>query len=195
MERRRLYETWPPEGGRAPGAAAPPAEAEPDGLLLDAHIQPNRSLAGPGFYVLMGALVAISFTAGIAFVSMGAWPVIGFFGLDILLVWLCFRMSYRDGRRLEVVQVTPRDIRVARRWPTGHERWYRMPAAWTRVEVDGPGEPDVQARLTAMGKHLIIGAMLSPREREALAEAVREALDKARTPAALAGAQETGGAS
>ena len=196
MERRRLYETWPPEGGRAPrqAAADPAMEVQGDGLLLDAHIRPNRSLAGPGFYALMGALIAISFTAGIAFVSMGAWPVIGFFGLDILLVWLCFRLSYRDGRRLEIVQVTPQDIRVARRWPTGHERWYRMPAAWTRVEVDGAGEPDVQTRLTAMGKHLIIGAMLSPREREALGAAVRDALDKARRPAAAARAQESGGA-
>lgn len=190
MERRVTYETWPAEAtgiglGDLPGA--------PDELLFDAHIRPNRSLPNPGFYALMIALVALSFTAGIAFVAMGAWPVIGFFGLDVLLVWLCFRLSYRDGKRLEIVRVTPRDILVARRGPTGQETRYRLPSAWTRVELEGEGEPDVQARLSSQGKTLIIGALLSPRERESLAQAVREALHQARRPRAPL-AQESGGA-
>lgn len=190
MERRHTYETWPAEAtgtglGNLPGGE--------DEVLFDAHIRPNRSLPNPGFYALMIALVALSFTAGIAFVAMGAWPVIGFFGADVLLVWLCFRLSYRDGKRLEIVRVTPRDILVARRGPTGQETRYRLPAAWTRVELDGEGEPDVQARLSSQGKCLIIGALLSPKEREALAQAVREALHKARRPKPVL-AQESGGA-
>lgn len=188
MERRRVHETWPAE-------TAAFIAADQDGpVYLDAHIRPNRSLASPGFIALMAAIGLISFTAGIAFMMMGAWPVLGFFGLDLFLVWLAFRLSYRDGERLEIVRVGARDIEVSRRWPTGHSRLYRMPAAWARVEIDGPGEPDVQTRLTAMGKHLIIGAMLSPREREALAEAVRAAISAAQRAGNPAReAQETGG--
>lgn len=194
MERRLTYETWPAEAtGRGLGEF--PGEA--DELLFDAQIRPNRSLPNPGFVALMLALVGLSFTAGIAFVMMGAWPVIGFFGLDVLLVWLCFRLSYRDGKRLEVVRVTPDTIHVARRGPTGQETRYRLPAAWTRVELDGAGEPDVQARLVSHGRTLIVGALLSPKERESLAAAVREALDKARRargPRVSEPAQESGGA-
>lgn len=194
MERRLTYETWPAEAtGRGLGALPGDAGA----LLFDAHIRPNRSLPNPGFYALMIALVSLSFTAGIAFVMMGAWPVIGFFGLDVLLVWLCFRLSYRDGRRLEIVRVTGDAIHVARRGPTGQETRFRMPAAWARVELDGAGEPDVQARLVSHGRTLIVGALLSPKEREGLADALREALDKARRPhrpeESQAGAQESGG--
>lgn len=188
MERRRIYETWPAET-----ALEPPGE-DTARLYLDAHIRPHRSLANPGFIILMAAVAAISFTAGISFMVLGAWPVLGFFGLDVLLVWLAFKLSYRDGRRLEIVRINERNIEVSRRWPTGHTRLYRMPAAWARVEVDGEGEPDVQTRLTAMGKHLIIGSMLSPREREALAEAVREALMSARRGVLPEKAQEPGGA-
>jgi uncharacterized membrane protein len=186
MERRRMYETWPAE------AAPPPLEAD-EPLIFNAEVRPNRSLPNTGFYVLMGAIALISFTAGIAFMLAGAWPVLGFFGLDVLLVWLAFRFSYRDGRRLETIEITRREIRVGRRYPTGHQTWFRLPSAWTRVALAGAGEPDVQAHLTAMGKTLIIGAMLSPKERESLAAAVGEALEAARRPDAIPPAQESGG--
>ncbi len=187
MERRPQYETWPADPGAAP--------LEPNAkLYFDAEIRPNRSLANPGFYALMAAIAIISFSAGIAFMMIGAWPVLGFFGLDVLLVWLAFKLSYRDGRKRETIQITSEAIRVARTTPFGHQTAYRLPSAWTKVEVAGEGEPDVQARLTASGKSLIIGAMLSPRERESLADAVREALTKARRGLNPAASQEAGGA-
>lgn len=180
---RRPYETWPAD----PGAPPLPGEAR---LYLDAEIRPNRSLANPAFYVLMAAFGLISFVAGTAFALLGAWPVLGFFGLDVLVVFLAFRLSYRDGRRLETIKVTDEEIRVARRSPFGHLTAFRLPLAWTRVELSGAGEPDVQARLHHKGRNLIIGAMLSPKEREALAGAVRDAVEKARR----GGPQDPGGA-
>ena len=170
---RRPYETWPAD----PAAPPLPGEAR---LYLDAEIRPHRSLANPAFYALMAAFGVISFVAGIAFMLLGAWPVLGFFGLDVLIVFLAFKFSYRDGRRRETIQVTDEEIRVARCSPFGHLTAFRVPLAWTRVELAGEGEPDVQARLHHKGRNLIIGAMLSPKEREALAGAVGAAIDKAR---------------
>lgn len=187
MERRSQYENWPAD------PSAPPL-AEGETLFFDAEIRPNRSLPNPGFYALMTAVAVISFSAGIMFMMLGAWPVIGFFGLDVLLVFLAFKLSYRDGRRRELIQITSDEIRVARRTPFGHVTAFRLPSAWTRVEIAGKGEPDVQARLTASGKSLIIGAMLSPKEREELADAVRDALDRARRGLNPAAPQEPGGA-
>lgn len=187
MERRNIYETWPSD------PHAPPLDAG-EALYFDAEVRPNRSLPNPGFTALMIAIGLISFTAGTAFVIMGAWPVVGFFGLDVLLVWLAFRASYREGRRVETIKVTPREIRVARRSPFGHLTAFRVPAAFTRVEIVGRGEPDVQARLAHSGRHLIIGAMLSPREREALAEALQRAVQDAVRGREPPLAQEPGGA-
>ncbi|WBQ12429.1 DUF2244 domain-containing protein [Hyphomonadaceae bacterium BL14] len=186
MEHRRIYETWPAE-------PAPPPLGPDDEVVFNAEVRPNRSLPNTGFYALMTAIALVSFTAGIAFMLAGAWPVLGFFGLDVLLVWLAFRFSYRDGRRRETIEITRREIRVGRCYPTGHQTWFRLPSAWTRVSLAGAGEPDVQAHLTAMGKTLIIGAMLSPKERESLAAAVREALETARRPGIAREAQESGG--
>lgn len=187
MERRRVYETWPADPSAPPLGGA-------ERLYFDAEIRPNRSLPNPGFYALMAAVALISFSAGIAFMMLGAWPVLGFFGLDVVLVWLAFKLSYRDGRRRETIQITAEEIRVSRASPFGHLTNFRLPAAWTKVEIAGEGEPDVQARLRARGKTLIIGSLLSPRERESLAEAVREALVKARRGVAKTRPQEAGGA-
>ena len=192
MKRRSVMENWPVEAHGRP-LRLDHLEAGED-VLLDAHVRPNRSLGGPPFLILMIAIAVISFTAGLAFLLAGAWPVLGFFGLDVLIVWLAFRLNYRDGRRLERIHITPEAIHVMRRWPTGYETLYRLPSAWTRLVVDHEDDPDVQPRLTAMGKHVLVGSVLSPRERRDLASAIAGALEKARaTPQRLA--QETGGAS
>ncbi len=81
--------------------------AEPP--LFSAIITPHRSLGRTGFLVMMGTVTVVSFVAGIAFTMMGAWPVFGFFGLDVLLIWWAFRANYLAARAYEEVTVTSSD--------------------------------------------------------------------------------------
>ena len=60
-------------------------ELEP--TLFSATITPHRSLGQAGFLVLMLVFGGVSFCTGVAFLLMGAWPVFGFFGLDVLLLY------------------------------------------------------------------------------------------------------------
>ena len=180
----RILETWPAEVG-APGRHDGP-------VFMEAELAPNRSLANPAFIALMTAIAAISFTAGILFITIGAWPVTPFFGLDALLVWLAFRISYRDGRAREWVRVDARDIEVVRQHPTGHRRRFRLPTAWVQLRLVDPDEHHRQVALSVRGRSLVIGQFLSPPERSAFAEALKAAIDRARTPGAQP--QEPGGA-
>lgn len=185
-----LVETWPAE--------ADAVERHDGPVFMDAELSPNRSLPNPAFVALMLAIAVISFSSGILFITIGAWPVTPFFGLDALLVWLAFRISYRDGRAREWVRVDARDIEVIRQHPTGHRRRYRLPTAWVRLRLVDPGEHHAQVALTAHGRSLILASFLSPQERGAFAEALGRAIDQARAsvrpaPGAV-GAQEPGGA-
>ena len=81
-----------------------PDEAEPE--LFSALLTPHRSLSRTGFVVLMAFLSAISFAAGLAFWMMGAWPVSGFFGLDVLAVYFAFKINFRNARATEEIRVT-----------------------------------------------------------------------------------------
>lgn len=163
----------------------------PDGpLFMDAVLAPNRSLPNPGFIALMVVLAVMSFTAGLVYLRMGAWPIPFFFGLDIFLVWLAFKISYRDGRRREIIRIARDRILIHRQHPNGVTRHYVLPTAWARVTLHHAGKHDAAVELSASGKRLIVGSFLSPRERPDLGEAIRLALSRARAPSP----QETGGA-
>ena len=92
----------------------------PQPELFSALLTPHRSLNRTGFLVLMGFLCFISFVAGMAFLMMGAWPVIGFFGLDVLAIWWAFRINNRTAKAFEEIRVTPSELRVRRTSHRGH---------------------------------------------------------------------------
>ncbi len=179
-----IVETWPAE--------AVPPERHQGPVFMQAELAPNRSLANPAFFALMVAISVISFTAGIFYLSIGAWPVLPFFGLDVFLVWLAFKISYRDGRAREFVRVDSRDIEVVRQHPTGHRRRYRLPTGWVTLKLYDPDAHHAQLALQAHGRALVLGQFLSPPERSEFATALGEAIDRARRVPSLP--QEPGGA-
>ncbi len=167
-------------------AASTADHATPAGapLFMDAVLTPNRSLPKAGFIALMIAIIAMAVIAGAFYVTLGAWPVIGFMGVDILLVLLAFHLSYRQGRVCEMVQVTPQEVRVARRHPNGRTQSWSVSPYWARVHVERRGEHAVRVILRSHGEGAELGSFLSPREREDFADALSRALATAReTPA------------
>src|SRR6188472_1056541 len=80
--------------------------------LFSAVLTPHRSLSVSGFLVVMAAIGGLCFAAGVTFLILGAWPVFGFFGLDVLLVYLAFRANYRAGTAYEEVFVRPSQLHV-----------------------------------------------------------------------------------
>ena len=155
------------------------APARPS-YLFDAVLTPHRSLGPRGFWLLMAGIVAVSFAAGIAFLLAGAWPIFGFFGLDVLLVYWAFKASYRSGRLREVVRLTERELTVERISPAGRVRRWSFEPYWLRVELDDRPRHASQLRLTSHGKALSIGAFLSPQERGEVASELRIALARCR---------------
>src|SRR5215467_11112890 len=89
-------------------------------VLFSALLTPHRSLNRTGFLLVMAFLSVISFAAGIAFLLMGAWPVLGFFGLDVLAIYWAFRINFRRARACEEVLVTPLELRLRRVSHRGH---------------------------------------------------------------------------
>src|SRR4029077_21113810 len=94
---------------------------------------PYRSLPPRGFNLLTLALGAISVAVGVAFVSIGAWPVCGFFGLDILLIYIAFRLSYLSARQRETLRLAEEEFTVERVGIRGDRRFWRFQPFWLRV--------------------------------------------------------------
>lgn len=165
-----------------PEQASTTGEELPREPLFDAVLHPHRSLSRTGFVILMVGVSTVCFAAGVAFVSIGAWPVFGFFGLDVLLIFLAFRANYRWGRMYETVLLTEDTLTVERVSPDGRVNRWRFQPYWLRVSIDNPPRHDSALTLSSHGKALVIGAFLTPEERLELGLALREALHKLREP-------------
>lgn len=148
-------------------------------LHFDAVITPNRSLKRRGFVMLMGVLLAINLAMAAFFVAIGAFPVPVFLGLDVLGVWIAFRVNYRRARQQERVQVSAQEVRVLHQLGQAVRVMWRSPTAFTRVVVEGEDD-EARVRLTLSGRSRTIGRALSPPERTDLARALDDAIRAAR---------------
>lgn len=156
----------------------PEAAAMP---FFQAELRPHRSLGRRGFFILIGIVAMVNLTAGAAFWLAGAWPVFGFCGLEVLLLWLAFRYSYAQGRAREYVVLADDCLTVRRITARGRESIITLQPYWVRVEC---GDEDAGHDLTlwSHGRGTRIGTFLSPGERLRLAEALSEALWRWRQP-------------
>jgi uncharacterized membrane protein len=145
-------------------------------------LHPHRSLSRRGFVILMSALGAVSFIAGIAFTLIGAWPVMGFFGLDVALIYWAFKVNYRDGWVYETVDVTPERLTLTRVEPSGKSKTAEVNPYWARVSLT-TDRPDgrTSLRIIAQGRELLLGQFLTDDERRDFATALTGALQQART--------------
>jgi uncharacterized membrane protein len=145
-----------------------------------AVLHPHRSLGPTGFLVLMTAIGAVSFVTGMVFLAMGAWPVLGFFGLDVALVYVAFRLNYRSGRLYEMVELTPEALTVTRVHPSGKRECFDFNPYWVRVRLaEGPhGRTDL--RIASHGRELAFGRFLTDDERRDFSDALAGALVETR---------------
>ncbi len=143
---------------------------------FEAVLQPNPPLGRWGQTVLILAVALVSGIVGIAFALAGAWPVTGFLGLDIVLVWLALRACARSARRAEVITLDETGLHV-RRLGFGRDNGaWRFEPYWVRVDVEEPHRPDSPLVLRSHGRALVIGRFLTLEERLDLARALDRAL-------------------
>lgn len=149
--------------------------------VFAAELFPHRSLTPAGFATLMGVFAAICAGNALFYFTIGAWPVAVFMIVDVLILYLAIRFSFRAGRAREEVRVTRSDVLVRKIAPNGRHQDHHFNPFWARFHVVRHGEIGITAmRLTGEGRATSIGAFLNPDDRESFAMAFSEALATAR---------------
>ncbi len=147
-----------------------------DQIHFSAILKPYRSLSSNGFLVVMGLIGGISFIAGIVFFLIGAWPVVGFLGLDVLLIYYAFKLNYRSGQIYETIDLINDDLKVSRYDPSGNYKCWTFNPYWVRLDIHKPRERTITLTLSSHQKRLVIGDFLTNDEKEDFARALNEAL-------------------
>jgi len=156
-----------------------PAHREP--TLFSAILTPYRSLGGTGFLVLMSVVSAVSFVAGTAFYVIGAWPVVGFFGLDVALVYWAFKVNYRAANAYEQVTMTPSELKVRKVSHRGDVAEWTLNPVWVRLDREVHEEFGIERLfLVSHGRRFPIAGFLGPQEKAEFAAALGAALAEAR---------------
>jgi uncharacterized membrane protein len=154
-------------------------EAQPE--LFSALLTPHRSLNRTGFLVLMAFASAVSFAAGLAFLLMGAWPVFGFFGLDMLAIYWAFRVNFSRSRATEEIRVTPYELRIRRVSHRGHVVEFVLNPLWVQLDQETHAEFGIERLyLRSKGRRISIASFLGSDEKASFAKALTAALQAAR---------------
>jgi uncharacterized membrane protein len=147
---------------------------------FSAVLTPHRSLGPLGFLILMMLVGSASFAAGTAFYRAGAWPVVSFLGLDVLLVYVAFRLNFRAARLYETIDLLGDELKILRVYPSGRSQCWSFNPYWVRLEiVERPGRRKA-VTLSSHGRTIVVGSFLSDDEKSEFAEALDAALQNSR---------------
>jgi uncharacterized membrane protein len=149
--------------------------------IFSAVLTPYRALGEHGFLMFMLTVGMLGFAVGVVFLLLGAWPVFGFFGLDVLLLYLAFRASYRAALAYEEVTVTPSELMVRKVSPRGEIAEWSANPLWVRLEREVHAEFGVQqVFLVARGRQFAVASFLGADEKATFASALAAAIGEAK---------------
>lgn len=115
---------------------------------------------------------------GVVFAIVGAWPIMPFLGLEVLLLIAAFKLSNHTSQAQETVNLTPTTLTVRRVDHWGKHSDFTFPAAWLQVNMDDPPTTKSRIELRSRGRSVHIGGFLAPAERLDLARTLRRHLSR-----------------
>lgn len=157
------------------------ADAPSEPALFAARLRPHRSLRPEYARLLLIGFLGVNVVTSLPFILLGAWPVAGFCGLDVALLYVAFRASARAADAYEDFAVTPFELRVAKVSPRGERAEWRFNPAFVRLEREEHEEfGTLKLELISRGRRLEVAAFLGPGEKADFAGALSRALAEAK---------------
>jgi len=145
--------------------------------VFEAILSPHRSLGRTGLIILVSLTAGLTVFHAIMFATVRAWPVVGFFFIDLLLLYGAFWLSYRSGRQREFVSVSRTSLAIRKVAPSGKDSAFECNPFWARFNVDRHEEIGItKMRVVERNRHTDIGAFLNPDDKESFASAFSNAL-------------------
>jgi len=165
-------------------SACPPPPLPPsEPVLFQAVCTAHQSLGDRGMAVVAVLVVVASGAVAALFAAMGAWPVIGFAGLEAALVLALLSRHRRGGRRaVEVLALIGDRLVVRRTDARGRREELALDAYWVRVSLEERPGTASRLLLTERRRGVEVGRLLGDAERRELASMLSEALRRYREP-------------
>ena len=151
---------------------------EPDhhAVLYRRILRPHRSAGGPLLFRVL-LLLAMALTAlSMVFIALGAWPVSGFLGLELVLLAGAFWLNERTRQTAETIDLTERVLIVERIDSRGRRQRWTFQPHWLRLREVSRNGRNIGLELRSHGQSLVIGAFLTSEEIVELGRTLNNAL-------------------
>jgi uncharacterized membrane protein len=149
--------------------------------ILAVRLTPHRSLDPARVRILLVATFVVSAVFSLPFYLLGAWPIIGFLGLDVALLYFAFRLNFRAARAYEDFYLTYFELLFARVSARGARREWRFNPTWVRVErIDHQEFGPERVSLLSRGRRWEVAKFLGPDEKAEFATTLTRGLAEAR---------------
>ncbi len=157
--------------------------AQPQPVLFEAVCTPPRSLDARGMRIIAGFVLVASAMIGLLFLMLGAWPILGFTGLEAALVLGLLAMHRRWSlRSVEILILTEDRLTIRRTDFQGRREEVRIDPYWARLRLEErPGRVALLV-LRQRDQAVEIGKLLGDEQKRDLAGALGEALRRWRDP-------------
>ena len=163
---------------------AVPRSAKP---IYRVDLFPPRSLSRRAARNIVLMLATLTTCIGLVFWSVGAWPVIGFLGVDVLLLSLAFYFSFRSARQEERIELSTGNLRVTRISVRGDRQEFDFQPYWLRVVLERGEDDHCALFLRTHGEKFEIAGFLGADEKADLADKLDDVLRHTRcNPADIA---------
>ncbi len=152
-----------------------------DETVFKTRLHPNRSLSVKEMVLVLCAVAAVSAFLSVPFFILGAWPIIGFFGIDVVLLYVAFRVCHARARAYEELVLTRLELLIRNVSHNGRAREWRFNPFWARLEREDDEDFGTLRLAVVEGRRTVaVGIYLGAAERAALAGTLQAALHEAR---------------
>lgn len=134
-------------------------------------LRPHRSSSERAVKIVTGFVLCLFIPTGMVFLLVGAWPVFGIMGLEVVALIFALRYNHKVGSAFEAITLTDTEFRHSKVDHWGKRKHTSFQPQWLQVRID-----DASQQLIAgtHGKRVVIGKFLTDDEREELCKVLIE---------------------
>ena len=157
------------------------ATAGDDRVLFSAVMRPHRSLTPKGIRLVIILVALAGLIAAIPFIVFGFWPVAGFYGLDIALLWWALRTNMNDADSYETITLSQYHLAIEKVPHRGLPQYWHFNPVWTSLHRDLTDDQTLkQLALVSKGETVTIADCLNSDDRADFGKALQNALATAK---------------
>ena len=140
-------------------------------------LKPNSSLTGAARVLFLGSIFFICSVIGVGFFLVGGTMILPFAGLEIILVYLAFRLSFNWSNQKQIIILSKEHVEVRVDGLKEFFTWKEF-RSFATFNVTKKKNEDHDLSFRSKGKEVVIGSFLNQEDKVLLKEEIFQIIQR-----------------